>query len=76
VVNGKDYHWCPNHQAFGRHEPAQCQGKGIKSLQTTIENPSNPQDQTEENQPKQLKLSNALSALVEQSQQEDDEEFP
>jgi hypothetical protein len=27
---GKEYWWCETHQAFGRHTPSDCQGKGWK----------------------------------------------
>ena len=30
VVDGKEYHWCPKHNSWGRHLPEDCQGKGIK----------------------------------------------
>ena len=70
TVNGKEYHWCPNHLAWVRHLPSQCEGKGVKSF----ENKSAPSDPNAPDQgPKQLKLSNALSALV---QDEDEDAFP
>jgi hypothetical protein len=30
IVNKKEYFWCPNHLAYGRHTPAECRGKGYK----------------------------------------------
>jgi hypothetical protein len=27
-VNNKTYHWCPNHQSWTIHTPAECKGKG------------------------------------------------
>jgi hypothetical protein len=29
VKDGKDYWWCSNHLSFGRHQPSECQGKGV-----------------------------------------------
>lgn len=29
-VGGKEYHWCPNHEAWTRHTPDECMGKGYK----------------------------------------------
>ena len=29
-MNNKTYHWCPNHQCWTVHTPAECQGKGSK----------------------------------------------
>ena len=26
TVNDKEYYWCPNHQAWGRHKPSECRG--------------------------------------------------
>lgn len=28
VVKGKTYHWCPKHEAWTRHTPEECKGKG------------------------------------------------
>jgi hypothetical protein len=30
TVNAKEYHWCPNHLAWVRHLPSECEGKGVK----------------------------------------------
>eukprot|EP00957_Ditylum_brightwellii_P069633 5288845-Ditylum_brightwellii.AAC.2 len=27
VLNGKTYHWCPNHKAWTKHTPGQCHMK-------------------------------------------------
>jgi hypothetical protein len=69
VVNNKDYYWCAKHQAWVRHQPSECQGKGIKPSETDSTRPISDGDEAA---PKQLKLSNALTALVEQ----DEDDFP
>ena len=56
-VNEKWYHWCKNHKAWTRHTPAACEGKGITPRKD------------EEN--KTLKLSNALAAIVQDSDNEE-----
>jgi hypothetical protein len=50
---GKMYWWCPKHHSFGRHQPQDCEGKGIKMP------PSGPEGARES------RLANAVSALVE-----------
>ena len=30
TVDGKDYHWCPNHSRWTRHKPSDCKGIGFK----------------------------------------------
>ena len=30
MVSGKEYHWCKNHEAWTRHKPYECKGKGFK----------------------------------------------
>ena len=30
IVDGKDYWWCPKHEAYGRHKADACEGKGAK----------------------------------------------
>jgi hypothetical protein len=63
VVNSKPYWWCPRHQAWVCHEPEKCEGKGIKpSDEATSSPPSSTQGEGQGT--KQLKLSNALAALV------------
>ena len=31
TVEGKDYHWCPNHNRWTRHRPSECKGIGFKA---------------------------------------------
>jgi hypothetical protein len=61
-VNGKTYHWCPNHKAWTRHTAAEC--KGIPN--------SNQAKGTEKEKGSEakLKLSKALAAI---SDDEEDE---
>jgi hypothetical protein len=74
VVNGKDYFWCPNHQAWVRHLPADCEGKGVKRTEGNRPT-APPSPQPEDEGPKQLKLTNALAAFVEQDR-DDEDAFP
>ncbi len=30
TVEGKDYHWCPNHNRLTRHRASECEGIGFK----------------------------------------------
>lgn len=30
MMGEKEYHWCPNHEAWTRHKPSECKGKGYK----------------------------------------------
>jgi hypothetical protein len=69
IVNGKEYHWCPNHQAWVRHLPSKCEGKGIKP---SANKPAPSSPHRDDEGPKQLKLSNALTALVEQDDEGED----
>ena len=31
TVEGKDYHWCPNHNRWTRHRASECKGIGFKA---------------------------------------------
>jgi hypothetical protein len=57
---GKEHWWCPKHHSWGRHEPQDCEGKGIQqrappSLRELVSQ----------------KLANAMSALAENEFDED-----
>jgi hypothetical protein len=30
MINFKEYHWCPNHEAWVRHHPSECKGKAFR----------------------------------------------
>jgi DNA-directed RNA polymerase subunit K/omega len=30
MINSKEYHWCPNHEAWVRHHPSECKGKEFR----------------------------------------------
>ncbi len=61
-VNGKDWHWCPKHEKWTRHKASECQGKG--AAKTSDKAPkAKPQE-------RKVKFANALSALVEDSDDE------
>jgi len=69
VVNGKEYHWCPKHEAWGRHLPADCEGKGYvppKKRKVTF-SPSTKRDNAQA-ETKKLKVANALLSLIGESE--------
>ena len=69
-VNGKDYHWHPNHIAWGVcHLPSQCEGKGLKPSESRPA-PSTPS--RDNKGPTHLKLSNALTTAAEQDEENED----
>ena len=61
-VNGKTYHWCPNHKAWTRHTAAECKGIPNSNQATGTEK--------EKGNEAKLKLSKALAAI---SDDEEDE---
>ena len=58
-VDGKDYWWCPKHHSWGRHQPQDCEGKGIQKT-------AKPEGARE------TKLASAMSALAEDEFAEDE----
>jgi hypothetical protein len=52
TVNGKEYHWCPKHKAWGRHLPADCR---LPAEEKPSETPK-------------LQLAKALGTLLEESE--------
>ena len=69
TVNGKEYHWCLNHVAWVRHLPSDCEGKGVKPSESR---PAPPTPSGDDEGPKRLKLSNALAAVIEQDEENED----
>ena len=61
TVNGKEYWWCPKHASFGRHEPDECEGKGVLSKQKV--------DAT-----RKTKFANAMSSFAEDDDEEEEDE--
>ncbi len=55
-IDGKVYHWCPKHDAWTRHTPQECKGKGYK-----IQKMNPPK--VDEDKPK-VKLQAALSQVT------------
>jgi hypothetical protein len=71
TVNDKVYNWCPKHEAWGIHLPADCEGKGINKPggKPKFDN-KKPGRKTDY---KALKLSKALATVIKQEDEEDDE---
>lgn len=65
TVDGKVYHWCPNHNAWVRHAPEDCKGVGTKK-----ESSENQSDKKNDPTNKALKISKALATVVENSDDE------
>jgi len=58
-VEGKDYHWCPNHNRWTRHRPSECKGIGFKAA------PKKDQGNKFADAKHNLKITNALAAISE-----------
>ena len=59
-VEGKDFHWCPNHNRWTRHRPSECKGIGFKTAP-----PKKDQGNKFADAKHNMKLSNALAAISE-----------
>ena len=59
-VEGKDYHWCPNHNRWTRHRPSECKGIGFKAA-----HPKKDQGNKFADAKHNLKITNALAAISE-----------
>ena len=57
TVDGKEYHWCPNHESWTRHKPSECKGIGFTKDQAKKD-----ADKSSDSKPK-MKLSKALAAI-------------
>ena len=69
-VDGREYWWCPNHKRFTRHKPSECRGVNVNRRQSSGNNHNanqsdHQESQQQENSP-QLRLSEALTSVVEE----------
>lgn len=68
TVNSKEWHWCPKHECWVRHSPAECKGKGFvpgKRKQSDETNTRQTNESNEQQPPnKKVKMANALFALL------------
>jgi hypothetical protein len=63
TVDGKEYHWCPNHESWTRHSPEECKGKGAGA--------NNKPQKGKKGKPKpKLSISRALQAITEDDGEE------
>jgi hypothetical protein len=71
TVSNKHYNWCPKHEAWGIHTPAECEGKGINK----VGGKPRFNNKKSGNKPdyKALKLSKALASVIKQEDEDDDE---
>ena len=57
TVEGKEYHWCPDHESWTRHKPSECKDIGFTKTQAKKDS-----DKVSDSKPK-MKLSKALAAI-------------
>jgi hypothetical protein len=57
TVEGKEYHWCPDHESWTRHKPSECKGMGFTKTQAKKDS-----DKVSDSKPK-MKLSKDLAAI-------------
>ncbi len=63
MVGDKEFRWCTKHEAWGRHKPQDCEGKGVKRSDL---NTNKAKAADKEKKAQALKLSKALLSIVEQ----------
>ena len=61
--NGKTYWWCPQHNSFGRHQTADCKGKGAFVKKKAASGGT----------PREKKFATAMSAFLGNDEEDDDE---
>jgi hypothetical protein len=66
TVDGKEYHWCPNHESWTRHSPADCKGKGVGS----DNKPQKAKNKKGKPAKPKLSISRALQAIAEDNGEE------
>jgi hypothetical protein len=68
--NGKEYWWCTNHEAWVRHNPSDCKGKGF------VPNDKDKEKQKKKekgnNDKKKLRYAAALSTVIDEDDEETD----
>ena len=73
MVSGKEYHWCNNHQAWTRHKPSECKGKGYKfpsKKSDDTEKKRKPDDNSKDKNDKKKPKLVALTSMYESSDEE------
>jgi hypothetical protein len=68
TVKGKVWHWCNEHQAWGKHLQSECRGKGYYPNKRTHKDGTPDKDKMPPN--KKLKIANALSSILEDEDSE------
>lgn len=63
-VNGKEYHWCKNHEAWGIHLPSKCEGKGWIPGKRKAFKEDGPEKGKEGPPKKKVRIAEALSSLL------------
>jgi len=67
MVNNKEYWWCKKHKSWTRHKTEECQGKGVNKPDKKTG--GNPNTVIADGYKQQLKITNALSAIVESDEE-------
>jgi len=72
MMSGKEYHWCDNHEAWTRHKPSECKGKGYKFPTTTQPNHNKrkPDDKPKNDDKKKKPKMVALTSMYASSDEE------
>jgi len=72
TVKGKKYHWCPKHEAWVRHIPSKCRGKGNYFGKRKVrfaddeQNNQQPEETSKHSKNKKLKVAKALASILEE----------
>ena len=70
TLNGKDWHWCKKHKAWGRHLPSKCKGKGYVPVKRARTEEEASTDTSAAPPSKKVRIANALSSVMEDQDSE------
>ncbi len=66
-MNGKEFHWCPQHESWVRHKPEDCKGKGYRPNRED----GKPAATSKARATRTEKLAKAFKALIEDDDDKD-----
>ena len=67
MMHGKEYHWCPKHEAWGRHVPEKCEGKGYRPPRKD----ETPEPPSQAKTSRTAKLAKAFKAIIDDDDSDD-----
>ena len=70
TVKDKPFWWCPKHNAWVRHPPSECEGKGI--AKQGDRKPAGKRPAPQQAGSKALQLSKALASIVDQDKEDEE----